>query len=413
MIEQGNLSRFNQTRIRDISECTDDVLVSLIFKEKKSFPLIYLLLTQTTEFYSQNFPDLQAKIKREKRLVVFETPSRVQMTHEYTIEDSGNMKHGFYFLFNATKRLSWLKVYLEGTRISIASKDKVVLLLKDKLVDELQILESFLKEEKDIIVRRLYDLSDGKPCFVEFNQKIYRGQQSLLLSLTFFDSIQNKKLFISKRIMSPLKEKVLIYNYNTLSPTASSWIYFKAPSNFVLNVQSNARKSEIEKSDSNDEEISSFVLTPNGKRLDTKFDICVNVPNALSFWYKTIFYSSIFILCATVFLFVLSFVYPMGKAIIEITTNISFAMVAALIATRGWLISEEQVMKTVSNFYAILVTILLAMSLGLTITSNCIQHDISVPSFEVPGTLPEIVKDSVYFRDNDSLGLIQNKINTK
>ena len=413
MIERGNLSSFNQSRIRNISECENEELVSIILKEQTSFPLINLLLTQTTKFYSQHFAELQDKIVREKRLVVFETPSRVQMTHEYTIEGAGEMKQGFFFLFNATKRLNWLKVYLEGSRISIASKEKVISLLKDKLADELEILESYIKEERDKIVRRLYEVSDGKPCFIEFNQKEYKGQQSLLLSLTFFDSIQNKKLLIGKRIMSPLKEKVLTYNYNTLSDTASSWIYFKAPSNFILSVENYAETGEVEKSESNDEEISAFVLTPNGVRLNVKFDISVNVPKALSFWYKTIFYLSIFIASASAILFGLSFLHPIAKEIVEISNNISFAMVAALIATRGWLISEEQVMKTVSNCYAILVIILLAMSLGLTITSNCIQHDISVPSFEVPGTLPEIVKDSVYFRDNDSLGLIQNKINTK
>lgn len=316
MIERGNLSSFNQSRIRNISECENEELVSIILKEQTSFPLINLLLTQTTKFYSQHFAELQDKIVREKRLVVFETPSRVQMTHEYTIEGAGEMKQGFFFLFNATKRLNWLKVYLEGSRISIASKEKVISLLKDKLADELEILESYIKEERDKIVRRLYEVSDGKPCFIEFNQKEYKGQQSLLLSLTFFDSIQNKKLLIGKRIMSPLKEKVLTYNYNTLSDTASSWIYFKAPSNFILSVENYAETGEIEKSESNDEEISAFVLTPNGVRLNVKFDISVNVPNALSFWYKTIFYLSIFIASASAILFGLSFLHPIAKEIV-------------------------------------------------------------------------------------------------
>lgn len=78
-------------------------------------------------------------------------------------------------------------------------------------------------------------------------------------------------------------------------------------------------------------------------------------------------------------------------------------MVAALIATRGWLISEEQVMKTVSNCYAILVIILLLLSFGLTIKSHCIKYDISESSQEMLDTIPKTAKDSVYFQNMPSL----------
>ena len=100
MIETGNLSEFNDTRKRNISSCNDAKIVAIHSENRDRFPNIYSLLTDATKFYAKNFSDLQKHIKREKRLVVFETPSRVSMTHEYTIEGAGKLSQGFYFLFN-------------------------------------------------------------------------------------------------------------------------------------------------------------------------------------------------------------------------------------------------------------------------------------------------------------------------
>lgn len=193
MIETGNLSEFNDARQRDINSCNDAEIVAILSKNSNCFPNIRFLLTETTKFYTENFPDLQQYIKREKRLVVFETPSRVSMTHEYTIEGAGDLSQGFYFLFNTRERLSWLKIFLEDKRVSIASRSKVVSLLIKKLDAELNILAGLLNSSRDDVALRLYEASDGKPCFVEFNHKEYKGQQSLLLSISFFDSIRNKK----------------------------------------------------------------------------------------------------------------------------------------------------------------------------------------------------------------------------
>lgn len=75
MIETGNLSNFNIARKRDLSECEDVEIVRVVQNNLSSFSSINLLLTETTRFYTENFYELQQVIKREKRLVVFETPS--------------------------------------------------------------------------------------------------------------------------------------------------------------------------------------------------------------------------------------------------------------------------------------------------------------------------------------------------
>ena len=166
MIEIGNLSDFNIVRKRNLADCKDEELVRIVQENSSSFSSIIFLLTETTRFYTENFNELQNAIKREKRLVVFETPSRVLMTHEYTVEGVGSLEDGFYFLFNATERLSWLRITIEEHRVSIASKYKILSYLKNKLGDEIKKMANILGEEEDVIVNRLYEASDGKPCFI-------------------------------------------------------------------------------------------------------------------------------------------------------------------------------------------------------------------------------------------------------
>lgn len=371
MIEIGNLSDFNIVRKRNLADCKDEELVRIVQENSSSFSSIIFLLTETTRFYTENFNELQNAIKREKRLVVFETPSRVLMTHEYTVEGVGSLEDGFYFLFNATERLSWLRITIEEHRVSIASKYKILSYLKNKLGDEIKKMANILGEEEDVIVNRLYEASDGKPCFIEFNKKDNKGQQSLLISATFFDSIRNKKKLDNARCWSPLKEKILKYNYSTLSKNASSWIYFKAPANFVLSVDYKLDPKYIEVSPSNDDEITSLVLRPGGESLLVNFKISINVPTALKWWYNGIFYIALlaFIACLISLCYSISG-GQISENLINTLNSCVFAIIGALIATRGWLMSEEQVMKTISNWYTFFVCSFIILVIAMSFISK-------------------------------------------
>ena len=384
MIETGNLSEFNKASTRPISACIDAEIVAILSKDDKSFPNIRLLLTKTTEYYTENFSDLLKHIKREKRLVVFDTPSRVSMTHEYTIEGMGYLSQGFYYLFNTRERLSWLRISLEDKRISIASRAKVVSLLIKKLGKELEDFAARLSTTKEDLAFRLYDISDGKPCFVEFNQKEYRGQQSLLLSITYFDSIRNKKLHRNRIWWSPLKEKRIRYNYSTVSRDANAWIDFKSPTNFVLSANHNVAENQIEASPSNDDEIKSYVLIPKGEKLSVDFEISVNVPNALKVWYLAMLYLAIAGVLFGGCIIALRMCSAIPDKMIEIFSNCSLAIIAALIATRGWLMSEEQVMKIISNCYTTIIGILLALVLALSFVPNSKPDNTTKPQSSIP-----------------------------
>lgn len=56
---------------------------------------------------------------------------------------------------------------------------------------------------------------------------------------------------------------------------------------------------------------------------------------------------------------------------IETFNNCSFAIIAALIATRGWLMAEEQVMKKISNYYTFIICILITFNYDTIIYVSC------------------------------------------
>lgn len=381
MIEIGHLSEFNISRKRSLSDCNDSEIISAVSSNLEKFPKVFLLLTETTRFYTEGFDGLLQRVKREKRLVVFETPSRVSMTHEYTVEGVNNLSQGFYFLFNALERLSWLKITLEGNRISIASKGVVLSKLEDYLGKELEELAHYLRVDNKTAALRLYNVSDGKPCFVEFNQKEQKGQQSLLFCVTFFDSIRNRTKKNNARWWSPLQEKEITYNYSTISGYANAWIYFKAPPNFVLSTKHNALEGDYEASQSNDDEITSLVLTPDGSKLSVDFTISINVPAALSFWYNGMLLLAVVITILGGVLLVCTLNKTVSYHRIEVYSNCGFAIIAALIATRGWLMSEEQVMKRMSNVYTILVGIIIIIIMMLSFLSPEVCTECNLAGF--------------------------------
>ena len=170
----------------------------------------------------------------------------------------------------------------------------------------------------------------------------------------------------NKRWWSPLQEKQIKYNYSTISGDANAWVYFKSPANFIISISHNAKEAEVEVSPSNDDEIQSLVLTPKGEKLSIDFTISIDVPKALKRWYNGMLYLAYLgVLCGLILVGNVLLGSVQDK-IIETFNNCSYAIIAALIATRGWLMSEEQVMKKISNRYTYTICILIAIIMTLS-----------------------------------------------
>lgn len=365
MIEKGKLSLFNAASRKLIESRTTDGILKEVSYWPSQYPKIYWMLTDTTDFYTRSFDELLRYIKREKRMIIFETPSRAEVTHEYTIEGADSLANGYYFLFNANERLSWLQIRLEDKRVSIASKAKVIEQLSVLLADEITSLSLKTQIQEAEILDFLYENSNGKPCFVEYNKRDYLHQQSLLLSLRFFDSIQNKESKYFKNWWSPLQEKCLTYRYNTISKNANAWFYVKAPSSFVVKVEHDENfRDFIDRSPSNDEEITSLVIMPKGSTKSVDLEIEISVPSALKVWYLGILYLSIATIVFGIIWFVINY-NRSDNSDDEFINGCIYAIIASIIATRGWLMAEEQVLKSVSNIYTAIIVVLIAIVIAL------------------------------------------------
>ena len=175
-----------------------------------------------------------------------------------------------------------------------------------------------------------------------------------------------------------------------ISVNANSWIYFKSPNNFVLSASHNAKAGLYEASPSNDDEITSLVLTPKGEKLSVNFQISINVPNALKVWYITMLYLSFAGIIWGCILLIYGICTSIPEKMIETFNNCSFAIIAALIATRGWLMSEEQVMKKISNWYTTIIGFLVVLIMSLSF----ISYEKSVNTDVFQNSLPHKIIDS-------------------
>ena len=93
-----------------------------------AYPKIYKFLTNATAFYETYFSSLQSYIKRGKRQLQFETPSRINVSIELSIElpEKDAPATGAQYLFNVKDKLNWLMIYQNGKHITVASKYIVI-----------------------------------------------------------------------------------------------------------------------------------------------------------------------------------------------------------------------------------------------------------------------------------------------
>lgn len=333
-------------------------------------PKIYLFLTNADAFYDKYCRNLDAFKLREKRFLDFETPNRALITHEYDIEISDdNFEYkDYYYLFNPKARLSWLKISQEGKRLSIAGEKVVKSYIKEILQSELSHVSISFDE--------IWQNKIGLPCFI----KLERGQyKNFLLTASYYDSIkQNEpsKPFWGKSIFSPLMERRIKYDYLPLKGK-SSWLYIKAPNNFNISIdKENIEPQDVNtidyansgKRDADPGKLSLTIINKENfrslKRTAVPLNFCITVPLPLKAWFLSIYYIAIAILimlCITIgneiWLYFLTPIFNIERPIILLFENKNFGaiimgMVAAVLTTRSWLISEE----TITRYYSIYLT---------------------------------------------------------
>ncbi len=356
---------------------------------KSTCPLIHKFISdkEINKFYQENFKELDVVKLREKRLLDFETPNRARIVHELDIDTtlSGSFRYNqFYYLFNPFNRLSWLKITQDNKRLTVANEKQVKTLVKKVLNKEITslIIDNHITISCDDVFEDLWQRKKGYPCFVKI-ENIHRP--NFILKSEYFDSIKSdpSKKNPSASLFCPIEERSIKYAYFPLEKR-SSWLYLKAPKNFNISaniINLDERINFIDKYSSgknnSDPDISSMTIVNLGhkpeKDVNVYFDINITVPESLKIWYLTIYYLSLVVLLMLFFRLINSmYLYldfpvlvrfnPLEKILTHGNfNNIIVTLIAGIIATRGWLISEETILKKYSKNLTIIMILLLLL----------------------------------------------------
>ncbi|MCK9163899.1 MAG: hypothetical protein M0O93_06090 [Bacteroidales bacterium] len=343
--------------------------------KKKQYGIkVSLFYNNPNSFYREYCENLDNSKIREKRFLEFETPNRAFVTHEYDMEINDDFDYSkYYYLFNPITRLSWLKISQEGKRLSIAGEKETKRIVQDILNEELSCLSNPQKEFED-----LWERKKGFPCFI----KLEDGNcKNFLLSASYYDSLRRDKVYINssiKDLFYPLLEREIKYEYYPLK-MKTSWLYIKAPKDF--NIRHNKKKTiffpdnnkiDYINSEGMEADPDKIALTiKNRKVCDTNdYTVTINfdiiVPSSLKVWFLSIYYLSFIALLFLVLNFfnklLLLFIDPIflndpiGKTLKgNDLGGMVFAIIAAIIATRGWMISEETILRKYSIFISIIM----------------------------------------------------------
>lgn len=340
--------------------CESLEYLATINDNPKTYPLFGLFLSNQDAFYKNNFSELVSSIVREKRLIMFETPNRAKITHEYDVSIKKiSPKKDILFLFLPKKRLSWLKIYIDGRRFVVVESSVVEQAVKDVLKNELQLVANNTLEDIDKVWNKIWKYSNSIPCFIYNNPYIL--QESSIIELEYYDSIHiNNKNWCG--FLNLIDERLIEYTYSP-DKQHNSWLYVKTPEKFVIQVENepNTGYEVIYNGDDTDPEVVSCTIKPNAQSNNNsiKFLIHIRVPLTLKFWYNTLYCISILYLlflgaCIVSRLTtcpIMSFLVKCNDAVLPVGASI----IALIIATRGWLVKEETILKRLLKFLSIML----------------------------------------------------------
>lgn len=382
MIKEFYLPGLNSKSKRDFTKNPEFESIKLTI-QKIDYDFLYDFLFVPNHFYRDNFNALENCKIREKRLIEFETPNRAKITHEYDIqvtEGKDDVYKGYNYLFNPRNRLSWLKIKQEGKRILVASNDTIKEIVQPVLESDLTKLIPD-KKSRDSFFDYIWKNQIGYPCFIKV-EKIER--ENFLIEAEYYDSIKENQENIKKGyIFSPFEERNISYEYYPLK-SYSSWLYVRAPKNFNLTIdreklEYNENVNLIECYDeetknNSDPDIKTLTIInlKEAEEIDyiVKLNIGIRIPKSLKIWFKSIYFiSSAVVLLSLINLInsiCLLFCKPIfecdliGKIVDDNNFNgVIIALFAGIIATRGWMISEETILKKYSKYLTIIMLALI------------------------------------------------------
>lgn len=335
----------------------------IILRQKSA---LCLFVEDDRVFYDKYCRELTDRIIREKRILEFENPNRVKVTYEYDIVPCSNDKtspDGIVYLFLPDKRKSWLKIFYSGKRLAVPNSATIRDRLFKIVQGDLELLKKDAELEDD--VKKLWEMiwqdKGSIPCFV-YEENGTRGGIIEIVFYDFLDKDQDKK----QSFYRLFDQKYYKYSFPK-EAKGNSWLYVKSPSKFEVAVEYD--EDGVKSNQNDDPEIQSYTIFGGNGSGVVDFKISVKVPKTLKFWYCALV--GLGIAYVGVFLYVAAKAMCQGLTIKEFSpvyAQVGISIIAAIIATRGWLMNEETVLGRVSKWFTwILIVIVTLLIIGYSI----------------------------------------------
>lgn len=335
-----------------------------IIRQQKS-PLC-LFFDDDRAFYAKCCRQLTDHLAREKRILEFENPNRVKVTYEYDITASqnplGTNKDDVVFLFLPDKRKSWMKIKAGERRLTIADGAKIRSVLFDVVKTDLANLmkEAEYKGTEEELWKEIWEDRRSIPCFIYTEQIKDLMATGGILEISFYDFLDVDES-VKNRWIKLFDEKHYVYKY-PLMAKGNSWLYVKSPSRFDVTVTNNGGDA-VKPNQHNDPEIQSYTIFGSQTKDELEIKIGVKVPGTLKLWYRALGclgYAFIAVFLGVALKAYLSEASQDGFSIVY--AQVGICIIAAIIATRGWLMNEETVLGKLSKrltWIAIIIVVLL------------------------------------------------------
>ncbi|MCR5463238.1 MAG: hypothetical protein K6F06_01695 [Bacteroidales bacterium] len=314
-----------------------------------------LFVEDELSFYKTYFNHFTSHIIREKKILEFENPNRVKMTYEFDLNrlDKKNTADPL-FVFLPDTRKNWMKVMWKGERLTISSSENVRDAIYRIVEDDLSIVKSAIGKEGT--VPRLWEEEFWPghiPCFVD-GSFIKEEAENGLMVIEYYDSFENFNHVGLK--WGLFNERRYSYDY-ALESGNSHWIYLKAPAKFQIDMSTDDKRAKSIKG--NDPEVKAYRIIPGEETRNVRFNIDVKVPGTLKWWYRMIVILAAAYLVA--FGIIASKMICNGVDLSPVFAQVGISLIAAIIATRGWIMNDETVLKRVSYIMTGLATGILVL----------------------------------------------------
>ena len=269
-----------------------------------------------------------------------------------------------------------MKIYVDGQRLVVAKSSMVEQKVRDVFKKGLQFLSEDSHNNVEDIWSSIWKYSQSIPCFIYKSDIL---QKEAIIELEYYDSIHIKK---KNRwgYLYPIDNRDIEYDYYP-DKQHNSWLYVKSPEKFTIQVSNTPNTNyDVEfNGDDMDPEVVSCTIKPNNLQNNSstvKFHIHIKVPKSLKFWYIVLY-----CLCISYILFIavrirckLLDCQRVPDIIMEhndAVLTIGVSIIALIIATRGWLVKEETILKRLLIFLSIMMGLISILLIVHTFIFRC------------------------------------------